>query len=88
LALLPFDVSVTAANKLSQYHVKALVPAPRAGQVSKGSTRRSGENENLHPYEFALPSFELCGRVVNGEQASGAPFFISVPSGRLLPLKA
>lgn len=87
-AFLSLHVSVPLANELSQYHMKAFVASPGPGQMSKTNFWDSREDQNFHPHEFTLPTFQLCGRVLNRQQSSCFSFFVAVPSGGFSSVKS
>lgn len=76
------------ADELCQYHMKAFVASPGPGQVPKTHFWDSRKHQNLHPYQLALPSFQLCGRVLYGQQSSGFPFFVAMPGGGFSSVKS
>ena len=68
--------------------MKALVTTPASREVSKGRLRTSGQETNLHPDQFAFPSFELNGGIRHWWESSRTTFLVTMPSSALLRIKA
>lgn len=83
VSFLSFDVSVSFANKLGEYHMESLVSSPRSRKVSEGRSRHARQHQYFHPYQFSLPPLELGGGVVDRKHSPRPAFFVSVPRRRL-----